>query len=107
MHDTDVDKFLDAMTRQKKFPFSTPELRDELKHTLWILNRVASAKALAKKLKLHGCAPTEIIYRICLRYILGFSDEIHIEKNNIRLCDTLEYAKNGTMDAEMRKLFDL
>ena len=36
-----------------------------------------------------------------------FSDEIHIEKNNIRLCDTLEYAKNGTMDAEMRKLFDL
>lgn len=54
-----------------------------------------------------GCAPTEIIYRICLRYILGFSNEIHIEKNNIRLCDTLEYAKNGTMDAEMRKLFDL
>ena len=54
-----------------------------------------------------GCTPTEIIYRICLRYILGFSDEIHIEKNNIRLCDTLEYAKNGTMDAEMRKLFDL
>lgn len=42
-----------------------------------------------------------------LRYILGFSDEIHIEKNNIRLCDTLEYAKNGTMDAEMRKLFGI
>ncbi len=53
MHDTDVDKFLDAMTRQDKFPFSTPELRDELKHTFWILNRVAGAKALAKKLKLH------------------------------------------------------
>lgn len=57
--------------------------------------------------QVYGCSPTEIIYRICLRYILGFSDEIHIEKNNIRLCDTLEYAKNGTMDAEMRKLFDL
>ncbi len=57
--------------------------------------------------QVYGCAPTEIIYRICLRYILGFSDEIHIEKNNIRLCDTLEYAKNGTMDAEMRKLFGL
>lgn len=28
----------------------------------------------------HGCAQTEIIYQICLRYILGFSDEIHIEK---------------------------
>ncbi len=53
LHDTDVDKFLDALTRQEKFPFSTPELRDELKHTFWILNRVASAKALAKKLKIH------------------------------------------------------
>ena len=55
--------------------------------------------------QVYGCAPTEIIYRICLRYILGFSDEIHIEKNNIRLCDTLEYAKNGTMETEMKKLF--
>lgn len=53
VHDAEVDKFLDALTRQEKFPFSTPELRDELKHTFWILNRVASAKALAKKLKLH------------------------------------------------------
>ena len=57
--------------------------------------------------QVYGCAPTEIIYRICLRYILGFSDDITIEKNNIRLCDTLEYAKNGTMDAEMRRLFGL
>jgi hypothetical protein len=47
-------------------------------------------------------AEAMVIYRICLRYILGFSDEIHIEKNNIRLCDTLEYAKNGTLEAEMR-----
>lgn len=57
--------------------------------------------------QVYGCAPTEIIYRICLRYILGFSDVIHIEKNNIRLCDTLEYAKNGTMEVEMKKLFGL
>ena len=55
--------------------------------------------------QVYGCAPTEIIYRICLRYILGFRDEIHIEKNNIRLCDTLEYAKNGTLEEEMEKLF--
>ena len=57
--------------------------------------------------RIYGCAPTEIIYRICLRYILGFSDKIHIERNNIRLCDTLEFAKNGTMEAEMKKLFAL
>ena len=55
--------------------------------------------------QVYGYAPTEIIYRICLRYILGFSTEIHIKKNNIRLCDTLEYAKNGTLEEEMEKLF--
>jgi hypothetical protein len=57
--------------------------------------------------QVYGCAPTEIIYRICLRYILGFNDKIHIEKHNIKLCDTLEYAKNGTLKEEMKKLFNL
>lgn len=52
-HDSSVDKFLDALTKQKKFPFSTPELRNELKHTFWLLNRVDSTKALAKKLTEH------------------------------------------------------
>lgn len=52
-HESSVDKFLDAMTRQTKFPFSTEELRDELKHTFWLLDRVDSAKVLAKKLKEH------------------------------------------------------
>ena len=53
VHESSVDKFLNAMTTQTKFPFSTPELRAELKHTFWLLNRVDSAKALAKKLMEH------------------------------------------------------
>ena len=53
IHDADVDKFLDAMVIQEKFPFSTPELRDELKHTFWLLDRVDSVKALARKLQKH------------------------------------------------------
>lgn len=52
-YDADVDKFLDALTTLPKFPFSTEELRQELKHTFWLLNRVDSAKALARKLKSH------------------------------------------------------
>lgn len=48
-----IEKFLDALTTQEKYPFSTPGLRAELPHTLWLLNRVASAKALAKMLKVH------------------------------------------------------
>lgn len=57
--------------------------------------------------QVYGCAPTEIIYRICLRYILGFSNKINIEKHNIILCDTLEYAKEGTTEEELQKLFNL
>jgi len=53
IHDSSVDKFLDALATQEKFPFSTPELRDELKHTFWLLNRVNSAEALARKLERH------------------------------------------------------
>ena len=54
VHNDSVDEFLDAMTKQEKYPFSTPSLRNELRHTLWILDRVASAKALAKKLENHS-----------------------------------------------------
>ena len=53
IYEDDVNRFLDALTIQKRFPFSTPELRDELKHTFWLLDRVDSAKALARKLKEH------------------------------------------------------
>lgn len=53
VYESSVDRFLDAMTTQKKFPFSTEELRAELNHTFWLLDRVESARALAKKLKEH------------------------------------------------------
>lgn len=51
VHEEEIKKFLHALSTQEKYPYSTPELRAELSHTLWILNRVASAKALAKLLK--------------------------------------------------------
>ncbi|MCP2264411.1 DEAD/DEAH box helicase [Promicromonospora thailandica] len=52
-HETEVIKFLDCMATNEKYPFSTPELRDEIRHSFWLLNRVASAKALEKLLKKH------------------------------------------------------
>ncbi len=55
--------------------------------------------------QVYGLAPTEIIYRICLSYILGFSDEITISKNNIRLCDALKYAQNGTLEVKLKEMF--
>ena len=53
IHETEVAKWLDTLTKNEKYPFSTKELRDELKHTFWLLDRVAGAKALAKLLKKH------------------------------------------------------
>ncbi|MBQ9266952.1 MAG: DEAD/DEAH box helicase family protein [Clostridia bacterium] len=53
VYEKSVDRFLDALTLGEKFPFSTEELRKELKHTFWLLDRVDSAKALARKLKTH------------------------------------------------------
>ena len=49
-HKKDVQKWLERLTKNEKYPFSTPVLRKELKHTFWLLDRVASAKALAKLL---------------------------------------------------------
>ena len=43
--------FTIQMTIREKFPFSTQELQNELKHTFWLLDRVDSAKALARKLE--------------------------------------------------------
>ncbi|MDN6900404.1 Eco57I restriction-modification methylase domain-containing protein [Oenococcus sicerae] len=53
IHENDIKKWLDTLTQNEKYPFSTKELRNELKHTFWLLNRVASAKALEKLLKEH------------------------------------------------------
>lgn len=50
VHEEDVKKFFHALSTQDKYPFSTPNLRKELAHTMWYMNRVASAKALKKLL---------------------------------------------------------
>lgn len=52
VHEEDVKEFLKNLSTNKKYPFSTPELREELKHTFWYVgNRVDSVKALEKLLK--------------------------------------------------------
>ncbi len=48
-----VDRFLDALTTQLKFPFSTEELRNEIRHSFWLLDRVESARLLSRKLQEH------------------------------------------------------
>lgn len=52
-HEADVQTFLDRLSVNEKYPFSTPELRDEIRHSFWLLDRVASAKALQRMLNNH------------------------------------------------------
>lgn len=52
VHEEDVREFLKNLTSNSKYPFSTPELRAQLKHTFWYVgNRVDSVKALEQLLK--------------------------------------------------------
>lgn len=53
IHEHDVRNWLDTLSSNEKYPFSTKELRNELKHTFWLLERVASAKALKALLEEH------------------------------------------------------
>jgi len=59
------------------------------------------------KHQVYGLAPTECIYRIALRYILGFDDTIHIAENehHLRFADSLPAAKAGEMEAFLDSVF--
>ncbi len=88
-YESSVDRFLDALTQQEKFPFSTPELRAELKHTLWLLNRVSSAYALEKKLNAH---PVFKDYKVVLAVGNGkTSEEEENTKSYNRVRDAIEH----------------
>lgn len=52
-HEKDVKKWLSTLTENEKYPYSTENLRNKLKHTLWLLNRVDSAIALKSLLEKH------------------------------------------------------
>lgn len=82
IHNEEVKKFLHALTTQEKYPFSTPELRNELSHTLWRLDRIASAKALKKLLESDEFSDTFGKYKIVLAVGNGSSDENEEIKNS-------------------------
>ncbi|HEL2110796.1 TPA: DEAD/DEAH box helicase family protein [Streptococcus suis] len=63
IHEREVKEWLNTLTSNEKYPFSTRELRREIKHSFWLLDRVASAKALKNLLEDH---PTFDRYKIVL-----------------------------------------
>lgn len=55
--------------------------------------------------QLYGLAPTEIIYRIALNFLLGFDKNHEIDASHFRKLDALKYAKAGTLREKIDELF--
>lgn len=57
--------------------------------------------------QVYGLAPTECIYRIATRYILGFDDNIKITEadHHFRQADALPAAKEGKLTELVDKIF--
>lgn len=79
-YEKDVINWLNTLTSNEKYPFSTAELRNDLKHTFWILNRVNSAKALATLLRGH---PVFKEYEIILAAGDGKIDDMAVNEKSL------------------------
>ena len=55
--------------------------------------------------QVYGLAPTEIIYKIAISYILGFDEYIKITKHNFGQVDALLYAKEGTLKEKLDEIY--
>ena len=88
-----ITEIVKRLYRSKRMKQIFPDDAERLKHIF--------------EKQVYGCAPTEILYRICCSYILGFSKDFTIEKHNIKLCDTLKYAKEGTLSDKLSEIFGL
>ncbi len=86
IHENDISTFLNQLTSNEKYPFSTPELRDQLKHTFWLVgNRVASAMAMEKMLRHH---PVFSEYKIVLAAGNGRSSQPDNNSSEDEMKDT-------------------
>lgn len=93
-HEAEVLRFLDSMATNEKYPFSTPALRDEIRHSFWLLNRVASAKALEKLLKKHDVFKD---YTVILAAGDGKSDD---DTNTVAVGKSLGKVRTAIAEAE-------
>ena len=93
-HEAEVIKFLDCLATNEKYPFSTPELRDEIRHSFWLLNRVASAKAIERLLKKHEVFKD---YTVVLAAGDGRSDD---DTDAVALGKSLDKVRTAIAEAE-------
>ena len=83
-----VKRLYQSKTLKKQFP----EKKERLRHIF--------------EKQVYGLAPTEIIYKIAINYILGFDENVVITKHNFRQVDALKYAKNGTLREMLDEIYE-
>lgn len=86
-----VAEIVKRLYRSEKIKEAFPNDRDRLNH---IFGK-----------QVYGLAPTEIIYRIASNFILGFEDEIKIEKHNLRLLDSLNSIQKDKFEDDLVELY--
>ena len=91
-HEAQVIKFLDRLAENEKYPFSTPELRDEIRHSFWLLERVDSAKALKKLLNDH---PVFKDYKVVLA-----AGDGRMDGDTAKVGKALDEVRSAIKDAE-------
>ena len=105
IHEADVKKWLDTLSSNEKYPFSTKELRNELKHTFWLLNRVASAKALQKLLSEHPVFENyEIVLAAGDGKTLDDNDDQIVNQKSLDLVKKAIKAHEKTITLSVRQL---
>ena len=57
------------------------------------------------KYQVYGCAPSEIIYKIALNFILGFDKDGEITEYNFKLVDTQPLTEKGILEEELDNIF--
>lgn len=111
VYDEAVDHFLDLLTTGEKYPFSTPELRKELAYTFWLLNRVDSAKALAKKLndheRFHERFPVFKDYKVILAAGDGRLDGDQLDEDQLDKANEKAFDKVQSATKECDKVITL
>lgn len=86
-----ITEIVKRLYRNPKMKEKYPNKMDRLKHIF--------------KYQVYGLAPTKIIYRIALNFILGFDKNKEITEYNFKCVDTVPLVKDGILEEELDKIF--
>lgn len=109
IHEVEVNQFLNNIThtsKSTKYPFSTEKFRNELRHTLWLLPSVASAKALKELMDKHPVFKDYKIVNVVENGEANGEDPLDNEKDLAKVRSAIgdDPSKTKTITLTVRKL---